>query len=1049
MSKEDGGGGIVPHLSESPPIPQSPKMRAGLIDKTALVSMFGSTITKAPQDPPEWQDDDELSSMPSKAVARFTNMNSSPYSSPKRKSKSVFSPRTPTDVLVISPPKEPLSPSWRKTSERRVMFQETVEVKKRTYHGNSLDNDMISIVPLSPSRAPVQRIIPMSEQPKQKTMDRRRQLLTSDDGGNPVFDFRGHPLFMDLRKDNANYNSPMLGFRRGRSDKSFSTNDLEQVVTDQERREDTLVHAKKTCDAELENFMELIRKQRDTFKDDSEATQNHIEKLVLTFEGFSKQVKSLSISQIREGRCNLIVDQLASIQQHCFKERLPWKENVTKLLLIISRVSRLVEHLELHTDAPSKPTVLQPRTSNNNNTPNNFNMRASYEDATLRRWKSNEFSVEPSKVRTNYGSDDTVSSPLITRKNRSPTPPPSPPEFFDKNEEDVMFSMDVSAAQHSTPVHVADPSRVTDERILTPILRVPDDVPDENVLLVCRICEELVPMTQLEEHSKQCAMDSKRNPKAIACDEKIAKLLKALDRKMMPDAQIETEDITVLKKLQSILFSAHQTNIDLEGAEAALEGFISEVEAVEASYDNIDEDEGALSDNLVLVFAQRVHTVLMEKWDLFYELADKSINQFEAGTTICEEHTDGEINEETIEAEEHKSKTKVHRTKSKLTDKPRLDDFEIIRPISRGAFGKVFLAMKKKTGDYYAIKVLNKDDLRKKNQIEHIRAERDILAHTQSQFLVKFYYSFQTRQNLYMVMEYLSGGDLYSLLKACGCFEETMALIYIAEVVVALEYLHSNKIIHRDIKPDNLLLGHDGHIKLSDFGLSKYNLYDSYMSDEIYDPLTIHLEPTTISPTDSPRKAINPVNKRYSFVGTPDYLAPEVILGTHHDYAVDWWALGAVFYEFLMGIPPFNDETPALVFENILNRTIPPIAEDISAPTVDIINRFLTVNLDERLGSRGAIEVKSHACFNGIDWDTLYHQEPPWKPELHESYFDDERAGFEINQEAPSPLDAEEDTNTDFLNFSFKHLPNLESLTMQEHRMIKKGTSTERVNTPL
>lgn len=116
MSKEDGGGGIVPHLSESPPIPQSPKMRAGLIDKTALVSMFGSTITKAPQDPPEWQDDDELSSMPSKAVARFTNMNSSPYSSPKRKSKSVFSPRTPTDVLVISPPREPLSPSWRKVT---------------------------------------------------------------------------------------------------------------------------------------------------------------------------------------------------------------------------------------------------------------------------------------------------------------------------------------------------------------------------------------------------------------------------------------------------------------------------------------------------------------------------------------------------------------------------------------------------------------------------------------------------------------------------------------------------------------------------------------------------------------------------------------------------------------------------------------------------------------------------------------------------------------------------------------------------------------------
>eukprot|EP01117_Protostelium_nocturnum_P007673 TRINITY_DN2755_c0_g1_i1.p1 TRINITY_DN2755_c0_g1~~TRINITY_DN2755_c0_g1_i1.p1 ORF type:complete len:174 (+),score=33.19 TRINITY_DN2755_c0_g1_i1:69-590(+) len=163
------------------------------------------------------------------------------------------------------------------------------------------------------------------------------------------------------------------------------------------------------------------------------------------------------------------------------------------------------------------------------------------------------------------------------------------------------------------------------------------------------------------------------------------------------------------------------------------------------------------------------------------------------------------------------------------------------------------------------------------------------------------------------------------------------------------------------------------------------------------------------------------------------------------DYAVDWWALGVVLYEFLVGIPPFNDETPALVFEHILNRDIPSVEDEISPESWDLINRLLEFNPEERLGANGADEVKMHPFFANVQWETLYESEAIWVPELMDnqdtSCFDENRARFEMVQENQSPMD-EEDHNTDFLNFSFKHLPNLESLTMQEHKLVKRGSSS-------
>ncbi|CAH8388697.1 unnamed protein product [Eruca vesicaria subsp. sativa] len=322
-------------------------------------------------------------------------------------------------------------------------------------------------------------------------------------------------------------------------------------------------------------------------------------------------------------------------------------------------------------------------------------------------------------------------------------------------------------------------------------------------------------------------------------------------------------------------------------------------------------------------------------------------------------------------------------------DRTSIDDFEIIKPISRGAFGRVFLAKKRTTGDLFAIKVLKKADMIRKNAVESILAERDILINVRNPFVVRFFYSFTDRDNLYLVMEYLNGGDLYSLLRNLGCLEEDIVRVYIAEVVLALEYLHSEGVVHRDVKPDNLLIAHDGHIKLTDFGLSKVGLINS--TDDLSGPGTSLLdEEESRLPTSEHQLERR---KKRSAVGTPDYLAPEILLGTGHGATADWWSVGIILFELIVGIPPFNAEHPQQIFDNILNRNIPwpHVPEEMSAEAHDIIDRFLTEDPHLRLGARGAAEVKQHSFFKDINWDTLARQKAAFVPDsesaIDTSYF--------------------------------------------------------------
>ncbi|XP_002730976.1 serine/threonine-protein kinase 38-like [Saccoglossus kowalevskii] len=399
------------------------------------------------------------------------------------------------------------------------------------------------------------------------------------------------------------------------------------------------------------------------------------------------------------------------------------------------------------------------------------------------------------------------------------------------------------------------------------------------------------------------------------------------------------------------------------------------------------------------------------------------------------EETISELTDE--EKAERRSQHALKETEFLRLKRSRLgvDDFESLKVIGRGAFGEVRLVQKKDTGHIYAMKILRKADMHEREQVAHVRAERDILVEADNPWVVKMYYSFQDPQNLYLIMEFLPGGDMMTLLMKKDTLSEEATQFYIAETVLAIHSIHKLGFIHRDIKPDNLLLDSRGHIKLSDFGLCT-GLKKAHRTEFYRDLSQAHASDFANKPMDSKRLAESwKKNRRalaYSTVGTPDYIAPEVFLQTGYTTTCDWWSLGVIMYEMLIGYPPFCSESPQETYRKVMNwreTLVFPPEVPISTRARDLTKRYCC-DSEHRIGANGVEEIKSHQFFEGIDWEHI--RERPAAIHIDVKSFDDtsnfdEFPDVELKPLAPAPKEGEEHKYKDwvFINYTYKRFEGL------------------------
>ena len=340
----------------------------------------------------------------------------------------------------------------------------------------------------------------------------------------------------------------------------------------------------------------------------------------------------------------------------------------------------------------------------------------------------------------------------------------------------------------------------------------------------------------------------------------------------------------------------------------------------------------------------------------------------------------------------HKEGEFLRLTRRKIT----IREFESLDIIGRGAFGEVRVCKHKETDEIVAIKKMKKEDMHTKNQILHIRTEKEILQIAKSQWVVQLKYSFQDEYYLYLVMEFLPGGDFMSLLMKKDILSEQESRYYIAQLILAVESVHKLNCIHRDLKPDNLLICKDGSLKLSDFGLSK-------MADKVFFPITTEEEKSTsnsvnLSSQMTDKEEIKKMRKNrllaYSTVGTPDYIAPEVFGQSGYGMEVDWWSVGVILFEMLVGYPPFFSENPSDTCQKIVRWTkhfTIPMDANLSMEADSLIRKLVT-HQEQRLGSKGADEIKKHPFFKNFDWNKIKEMKAPFIPELDNDwdtkYFD-------------------------------------------------------------
>ncbi|KAF2762488.1 serine/threonine-protein kinase sid2 [Pseudovirgaria hyperparasitica] len=377
-------------------------------------------------------------------------------------------------------------------------------------------------------------------------------------------------------------------------------------------------------------------------------------------------------------------------------------------------------------------------------------------------------------------------------------------------------------------------------------------------------------------------------------------------------------------------------------------------------------------------------------------------------------------------------------------------DFQILTQVGQGGYGQVYLAQKKDSREVCALKVMSKKLLFKLDEIRHVLTERDILTNAKSEWLVRLLYAFQDEKSIYLAMEYVPGGDFRTLLNNTGVLHNRHARFYIAEMFECVDALHQLGYIHRDLKPENFLIDSTGHVKLTDFGLAAGMLAPAKIESlrvkleavgNVAVPFGRPMEDRTAAERRDGYRSLRErdVNYAKSIVGSPDYMAPEVLKGEEYDFTVDYWSLGCMLFEALAGYPPFAGATVDETWQNlkqwkkVLRK---PVYEDpnyfLSKRTWDLITRLVASKTSR---FRGISEIHGHAYFAEVDWSKLREQKAPFVPELDSEtdagYFDDfgneaDMAKYKEVHEKQNALESMADRDEKmkkglFVGFTFRH----------------------------